>query len=135
MSASMAKFIPINCGLPIRQDRSSLSKLELSEGSLSAIFWSPEISVKIMIRDVLGIRSLDEMIYSIYSENGNEGITREGFAYAVEGSAVFPNITELSSYGWRNLGHYAFISLTTCLNVLSNQVPTFESVDDSDAST
>jgi hypothetical protein len=80
--------------------------------------------------EVLGCRSLDEMIYSIYGENGREGVTREGFAYIVEGSMVFPNLLDLSRHGWRNLRHYAFISLNTCLDVLSNQAPLFEIVGD-----
>jgi len=121
----MARFTSINCSLPVRQDRCDLASVEWSSGKLTAVFWTKEFLVKVTFEEVLSYRVMDEMIYSIYGERV-DGVTREGFGYTVHDSAIFPNLNDLSRHGWRNLRHYAFMSLNNFLDVLCNKEPSFE---------
>lgn len=66
---------PLKFGILIRQPHRGLGTTE-------------KISVKRTLNEVLGLRTLDEMIYSVYGEKV-EGLTRAGFAYTVWYSTIF----------------------------------------------
>ena len=120
----MAVFIPVSSGSAIRQDECDLEEVSWSAGSFSATFTSKDLSVKVVFGVVQGFRVLEEMIYSIYGDPIESGIVRSGFAYEVELSNFLP-VANIGKLGFGSLKHYAFISLGSCLDVLSLTPPKF----------
>ena len=72
------------------------------------------------------MRLLDEMPLSTEDDIGpNEGLISENFAYSVQGTAFLRAQSEAWKLTCKPATHYRFITGWTCLDVLSQVVPTF----------
>jgi hypothetical protein len=135
----MPIFKPIFTGLTIRQDSCDLVDLNWQgPGRLSADFltFSDQGEKSSMVRVTFDrcvlARIIEEFVYSLDGDEPATGIHTAGFAYAVEGcplldSHCLPDVIQAASLN--ELRQFDFISLNTCLQVISNKSPHFQLVE------
>ncbi len=130
----MGVFSAIPTGLPIRQDRSDLIKLDwwpemvIADFSISQRDAAEWLVVRVKIDQVKLVRAADEFVYSVETSSANTGINPKDFAYTVVGGVFFESLSEAVILTYQNLVQYSFLSLNTCLDVIALGVPTFEMV-------
>lgn len=125
----MAKYSPIDIGVPLKARESNLAALEWSDSRVVADFFLPDDDVQVLrvsFEKQCIIRILDEMSLDTEDEDTpDEGLVPEHFAYRVEG-AVFARI---QSEAWKEMygpvTHYRFITWWTCIDVLTAAIPSF----------
>jgi hypothetical protein len=131
----MSTFISMQTDLPIRQDRCSLFDVSWRDGGVVALFCISERTapepqaVRVTFKKIIVMRIVDEMVYSLEERGADIGITRDGFAYEVTDSQFLRTLTDASNLTYKNPRQYTFISLSDCLEVISNNSPQFDVVD------
>ena len=131
----MGVFSAIPTGLPIRQDRSDLIKLDWRPETVIADFSISQRddvewwAVRVRIDQVKLVRAVDEFVYSVEKSSENIGINPKDFAYSVVGGVFFESLSDAVILTYPNLVQYSFLSLNTCLDVITLGVPTFEMVE------
>jgi len=133
----MPVFKPIFTGLAIRQDSCDLIDLNWqSPARLCADFstFSDQSEKSSIVRVTFDrcvlARIVEEFVYSLDGDEPDIGIQTSGFAYTVEGSPFLNSLPEAIQASHLNeLRQFDFISLNTCLQVISNKPPHFQLVE------
>ena len=121
----MATFTPLPSGFPIRQSGCEMVDLAWSDNHLEAVFKTDaDAFVCVTFEHLVTVRIVDEFIFSV--DEAKTGIGADGFAYTVADGAMLANLPDAVKLTYKNLRQYAFISLNSCLEVLSVEPPSFE---------
>ena len=121
----MATFTPLSSGFSIRQSGCEMVDLAWSDNHLEAVFKTDAVAfVCVTFEQLVTARIVDEFIFSV--DEAKNGISAEGFAYTVADGAMLANLPEAVTRTYKNLRQYAFITLGSCLEVLSTEPPSFE---------
>ncbi|HTI66670.1 MAG TPA: hypothetical protein VL460_03870 [Caulobacteraceae bacterium] len=123
----------IPTAMPIRKGSCALTWLEW-QGDLRAEFSisAPDdpcwFAVRVSMPQVITARVLDEFLASV-SGPLLVGLDQAGFAYEVENGELSNYVPEAVKLSYPKLREYYFLSLTACLNVLSEHPPSFQLVE------
>jgi hypothetical protein len=131
----MPVFTSLSTNLPIRQDSCALVDAAWQRGGLTAVFSisamdapNPQ-AVRVIFKEIIVMRIVDEMIYSLEERGTDVGITRDGFAYEVTESPFLQTLSEASKTWCNNPKQYTFIGMDDCLDVIAAHPPQFDLVD------
>ena len=131
----MSVFTSLSTHLPIRQDACTLVNASWQRKGLIAMFAvsgrrDPEAqAVRVTFKEVIVMRIVDEMTYSVEERGKDIGITRDGFAYEVTESPFSRMLSEAPTIMYKNPKQYTFIGLDDCLEVIARYPPQFDLVD------
>ncbi|MDE2238651.1 MAG: hypothetical protein KGJ73_01825 [Rhodospirillales bacterium] len=127
----MDQMIPIESGFPIRQDQSGLIGVSWTPpNALLLDFDTGKQTIRVQFERILAYRILDEVLDSIDGDM-RKGADPAGFAYEVQNGTFltsYPNIDLCFSHPSNPIKQYALISLSWCVEVLTDSSPTFCSV-------
>jgi len=126
---AMARYHPIDIGVPLQAGRSDLSAIKWATNGITADFILPDDDtslLRVSFNKPCIVRLLDEMPLSTEDDDTPaEGRVPEHFAYLVEGSAF----ARLQSEAWKEVcgpvRHYQFVTGWGCMDVLSAALPSF----------
>lgn len=129
LSWLLAKYSPIDIGLPLQASRSDLVSFKWSTNGIAADFILPDDDahlLRVSFDKQCIVRILDEMPLSTEENDSlNEGLATEHFAYRLEGAAF----ARLQSAAWQKVNapvaHYQFVTGWACLDVLTAATPAF----------
>jgi hypothetical protein len=122
-------YQPLDVGAPLKASLSDLVNFQWTNNGVSADFILPDDDAHLLRvafdRECI-VRLLDEMPLSTENDMGPvEGLISENFAYSVEGAAFSQAQSEAWKLTVKPATHYRFITGWTCLDVLSQAVPSF----------
>lgn len=123
----MLRFFPIDSGNTSHV--TNLVDLSYKAGAIIADFacWDDDPHwLRVQFPRVEIIRVLDEMPLS--TEQNWEAATGDvagHFAYRVEGAHFWLSQSEAFRSAYSNCSHYLFVTMDTCLDVISAEAPTF----------
>lgn len=126
----MVKYIPVESGFALACSTSDLLELRWHNNGIVADFIDPkndDRSWRVVFDDVDFVRILDEFYLSTEEEPGTkEGLVPENFAYLVEGSNFYASQSGLLPTILPKARHYRFVTGWTCLDIISQESPKFE---------
>jgi hypothetical protein len=125
----MARYEPIDPGVPISASRSDLFAFEWQVNGITADYILPdddEHALRVSFDQPCIVRLLDEMPLSTEEDDSpDEGLIAEHFAYRLDGA----RFAHLQSQAWKEVSgpvtHYRFITGWCCMDVLSGGNPSF----------
>lgn len=125
----MPKYYPVEIGVPLAASRSDLADFQWTNIGIGANFLLPDDDahlLRVAFDRPCIVRLLDEMPLSTEDDIGpSEGLVSEHFVYKVEGSAFCRAQSEAWKGCFQNVRHYRFITGWTCMDVLSEALPSF----------
>jgi hypothetical protein len=125
----MPTLIPIEIPIQVRSSQSDIFEFHLREGrKITADFLipdNPERLLRLTLDSVEVVRLLDEMAISTEMDTPTVGLVPENLAYEVTGSTFSAQQSEALKLARPTLRHYRFITGWTCLDALTEAIPSF----------
>jgi hypothetical protein len=126
----MPKLIPLAVDPDIKASLSDMLDFRWAgTRSIKATFIIPDRrndALQVLFRGNCIVRLIDDMPLSTETDDSPaEGLIKDHFAYRVEGSLFFRTQSEAFKIIYPNAAHYRFITLNTCLDVVSGAEPRF----------
>ena len=133
----MPRYFPIEVTPSIQSSASDLVDCHWKKSILIADFVIPEDEIHVLqicFEKAEVVRILDEMPLSTEAETTpSVGLISDHFAYSVEGALFWGSQSDALKTVLPKLRHFRLITGWTCLDVLSQQEPTFTRIAKSSA--